>query len=395
MSENENNLNEVMSNNRDRSMDGTYFLYLLFKYKWFVIITVTIATVASAILSLQMDNWYSATVNAVPSKSQGSLFDNMIGGGISSALKEFGMTKLGGGGGDAYDFIVLMQSRTVKDSLIDKYDLAKEYDIPDTARSQIYAALDDNLEVTYEKEGNYTISVLSKDKHKAVDMVNYFIDIVNALAQRVSREDAARNKEYLINRIKQTDSVLVHVGGLLSVYSKKNMLFSPEDQAKSVGTAYSELKSELIIQGTKLDMIKNMYGENDAYTKMQQNLVNSLSKIVEEAKTRPGFAGNFAMENATEVAIEYMKLQAELETFTKVKSLLLPMLEEAKLQETKNTNSLIIIDKPIPADKKAKPKRSIIVLGFMFGTFILCSIFIVILDSYKNFLKKYRALKNS
>jgi uncharacterized protein involved in exopolysaccharide biosynthesis len=138
-----------------------------------------------------------------------------------------------------------------------------------------------------------------------------------------------------------------------------------------------------------------MYGENDAYTKMQQNLVNSLSKIVEEAKTRPGFAGNFAMENATEVAIEYMKLQAELETFTKVKSLLLPMLEEAKLQETKNTNSLIIIDKPIPADKKAKPKRSIIVLGFMFGTFILCSIFIVILDSYKNFLKKYRALKNS
>ena len=361
------------------------------KYKWFVSITVVLATIASVVLTLQMDNWYSSTANAVPSKSQGSMFENML-GGISSALKEFGMTKLGGAGGESYDFIVLMQSRTVMDSLISKFDLAKEYDIPDSLHSKVIAALSENLDVSYEKEGNYTISVLSKDRQKAVDMINYFINVVNELAERVAHQDAQYNKKYLTDKIVQTDSVLAGLSAKLSNYSKENMLFSPEDQAKAISSAFAELKSELIIQETKLDMMNNQFGENNVYTKMQQDIVNNLKNKVKDATVKPGFAGNFSLENATEVAIEYMRMLAEFETFTKVKSILLPMLEEAKIEETKNTNSLIIIDEPVKADKKSKPKRSLIVLGFMFGTFVLSSLFIIALDSFKNFKRKYKAL---
>jgi len=378
-------------NMEKRHFDSAYFLFLLVKYKWFVIITVTVVTVSSIIFSLQMDNWYASSANLVPSKSQGSIFENMI-GGISSALKEFGMTKLGGSSGDAYDFIVLMQSRTVKDSLIDKFNLAEEYDIPDTLRSKIYATLDENLEISYEKEGNYNVTILSKDKQKAVDMINYFIQVVNVLAERISRQDASYNNDYLTKRIAQTDSTINDISRKLSRFSKKSLMFSPEEQAKAISTSFAELKSQLIIQETKLDIFKHRFGENDAYTKMQEDVVNNLRKKVKELTFEPGFAGNFSLENATEVAIEYMRLLAEFETFTKVKSMLMPMLEEAKINQTKETNSLIIVDPPILADKKTKPKRSLIVLGFMIGTFVLCSLFIVSLDAYKNFKVKYRNL---
>ncbi|MFC2130546.1 hypothetical protein ACFLSQ_03850 [Bacteroidota bacterium] len=373
---------------------GAYLLLLLHRYKWFVIITVFLATTASVILSLSMPNWYEATVSAVPSKTQGSLFDNML-GGISSTLKEFGMTKLGGSGGEAYDFIVVMQSRTVKDSLINKFNLAEEYEIADTMKSKLYGALEDNLEVTYEKEGNYTVSILSKDKYKAVEMINYFIGVVNNLAERVAHEEASINRGYLENRIVRTDSVIKSVSDSLAKYSKKNFLFSLEEQAEASSSAYADLKSELIKYETLLDMYTNRLGQNDAYTKMTSELVNSLRSKIQDAKIEPGFAGNFSLENATGVGIEYMRLLAEFETFTKVKSILLPMLEEAKLEESKKGQSLIVVDSPIPADKKAKPKRSLIVLGFMFGTFILCTIFIVLLDGYKNFRRKYKALMNN
>jgi hypothetical protein len=60
------------------SYDGTYFLLLLMRYKWFIIISVIIVTTASVFYTLSLENWYQASVNAIPSKSQGGLFDNML-----------------------------------------------------------------------------------------------------------------------------------------------------------------------------------------------------------------------------------------------------------------------------------------------------------------------------
>lgn len=374
--------------------DGSYLILLLYRYKWFIIITVIIASSASVFFSLRMPNWYSATVNTVPSQSQGGIFDNMM-GGLSSALKEFGMTKLGGQSGESYDFIVLMQSRTLKDSLIDKFNLADEYEIPDSMRSKIYSALEDNIEITYEKEGNYTVTILSKNRHKAVDMVYYFINVVNWLAQKVAHEDASMNRKYLEDRIIQTDSLIVAISDSLSKFSKKNLLFSVEEQAKASSTAYADLKSELIKQETIYEMYKNRFGQNDAFTKTMGELVNSLRSKLDDAIKLPGFSGNFSMENAAGVGIEFVRLSAEYETFTKVKSLLMPMLEEARLEEIRKTQSLIVVDSPILADKKVKPKRSLIVLGFVFGTFFVCIIFVVLLDGYKNFRKRYKILKNN
>jgi len=374
------------------SYGGAYFLALMLKFKWFTIIVVILVTAASVFFTLRMPDWYSSSINAVPSKTQGSLFENMM-GGISSALKEFGMTKLGGAGGsDAYDFIVLMQSRSVKDSLIDKFNLAKEYGIPDTQRTLIYEELDDNLEISYEKEGNYTATVYSKNKYKAVEMVNYLIEVVNGLAQRISQEDASMNRRLIENRIIQTDSVIKAVADSLSKYSKKNFLISVEEQAKASSSAYADLKSELIIKETMFEAYKNRLGDNDAYTKMMGEVVGGLRNKLEQAKSQPGFAGNFSLENATGVGIEYVRLLAEFETFTKVKSVLLPMLEEAKLEESKKTQSLIIVDSPRLADKKVKPKRALIVAGFAFGTFILCVVFIIMLDGFRNFKKNYKAI---
>ena len=45
-----------------------------------------------------------------------------------------------------------------------------------------------------------------------------------------------------------------------------------------------------------------------------------LNKKINEAETKPGFAGNFSLDKSGEVGIKYLKLYAQLETFTKVKT---------------------------------------------------------------------------
>jgi uncharacterized protein involved in exopolysaccharide biosynthesis len=64
----------------------------------------------------------------------------------------------------------------------------------------------------------------------------------------------------------------------------------------------------------------------------------------------------------------------------------LPLLEENRLNENKQMQFLIVLDKATPPDQKSKPKRSLIVLGSFFGSFILISCFLVFLYSFKNFL---------
>ncbi len=384
----------LKSEQNQRESGGIYFVALLLKHKWFVIVITTAAAVLSVVLTLSMPNWYTASANAVPAKTQSSLFDNMM-GGLSSALQDFGLTKLTGQPGGQYDFIVFMKSRTVMDSLINKFNLAKAYDIPDSLRSLIYGALDDNMEVTYEKEGNYTVAIDSKDKRRAVEMVNYYLEKVNDLAMEVSRKDAALDRKYLEKRLRKTDSTIKYLADSLSEYSEDNFLIAFEEQAKAISVAYSDLKSQLIKQETMLEMMKHRYGDSDSYTKAQSLLVEKLRTRLQEAKDEPGFAGDFPLRKAAKVGIEYVRLASELEALTKAKAFLVPMLEEARIKENRDTQSLIVLDKPILPDKKSRPKRSFIVLGFVFGTFVLCSILLVLWDGYKKFKDKYKTISQS
>jgi uncharacterized protein involved in exopolysaccharide biosynthesis len=114
---------------------------------------------------------------------------------------------------------------------------------------------------------------------------------------------------------------------------------------------------------------------------------------IENAENKPGFAGDFALRNATEIGISYMKIYTELETFAKVKAFLMPNLEEAKLKEIKNIKNLFIVDEAIPPNKKDRPKRSVIVAGSAIGTFSIIVIGILLINSFKNFRRKYKNMQ--
>lgn len=373
--------------------DGMYFLYILFRYKLFIILTTIIATGAMVVYSLMLDNWYSSTLNVVPPKTQTSSLSGAL-SSINSALKDFGMTKLAKKGSGAYSFIVILESRTVKDSIIKKYNLAEKYDIDDTLMTEIRKEFDDNLDITYESDGNYLITILDKDKECAKDMVNDYLDITNGLAKKIAKKEAVKNRRYLEQRLKQTNDRLKQLSDTLQLYSNKKMVFSPEDQAAAASKAISDLKAQMITQEVLYEASKSRYGENDVNTKMLANVVSGLKQKVSDLENKPGFVGNFSLKNASKVGLEFIRLYAELETFTKVKSLLLPMLEEEKMNAVKEMPSLYIVDEAIVADKKTAPKRSYYVLGAAFGSFLFSVFFVVFFNGYRNFKIKYKSVKN-
>lgn len=389
--ENQEKIKEKIGDKVLTEFDSIYFTGLLYKYKKTIIIVVVLFTIASVIISLLLPNWYASTSSLIPPKQSSSLLQGAL-GNISSALKDFGLTKMGGSGGGAeqYSFLVVLESRTVKDSIIKLFNLPKRYEIEEYIMTNTRKELESNIEITYESEGNYTITIWDKNPDTAAAMVKAYIDIANSIGKDIFNRDARTNRMHLESRLTQTDSMFSVIADSLQKYSKKYLIFSPEDQAKALSSSFSDLKAEKIKQEIMLDVLSNKYGTNDSYTKMQQNIVDELENKLQAMTRSTGFVGNFALDESAKIAIEYLRMYTELETFTKVKALLLPMLEEARLDEIKNQQTLFILDDAIPPEKKDLPKRSLIVAGSAIGSLALIIFIIVLFENFRTMNNRYK-----
>lgn len=376
-----------MTNNQKN--DSFYFWMVIFRNKWFVILFTIFTTLASVGVAFYLPVWFKSTINVVPPKNPAD--SDAMSGGISSALKDFGLTKLGGGKGETYTFTVILNSRTVIDSLINIYNLHQVYDYPQTAMTKIREEFLANVEIEISKEGNYEINVWDKDPTRAARIANDYVRIANNHAVKVFKDEAIVNVEYLENRIKTLDDQLVNISAELSKFSNDKLLFSPQDQAKALSTALVDLKASEAQYEMMLNVMKVRYGDNDpqalTYKKLLEEVQNKLKKI----ETEPGFAGNFPLNQTADVSLEYMRLYSQYEVFTKLKAILLPSLEKAKLDMVRNATNVFVVDPAEPADQKDKPRRSLII-GGTFAVSLIFSMFLVVFaNNIANFRKRYKS----
>ena len=379
--------NEIRGENAVQ-FDSFRILAEIIRFKYLIIIFTIVATAAMGYYIFTQPNWYSSTINLIPPKSSGSAFEGML-GNLSSTLRNIGLTKIGPKTDGSYSMSILLDNRTVKDSIIRKYQIRKLYDMQKAKEDEVRLAFQENLNVTTELDGNYTVTILDTDPNRAAAMATDFVEIANGLAREVFQAESKLNRSYLDSRIQSTDSVLSATSRILEIFSKKYQVFMPETQAKSISQALIDIKSDIIKQEINLQLLTNRYGPADPMTSMQKQVLDQMKEKLSDAETKPGFGGNFAVNDAAEVGIQFMRLYTEFETFTKVKAFLLPMLEEQRINENRETRSFIVLDKASVPDKKFKPKRSLYLLGAFFGSMVLSIVIVLLIIGFKDFKKRY------
>ncbi len=389
--ENTSNIENESNHNRDMAMvsedfSGKLILKYVLKHKWYVIIVTLLAAIGSVVFSLYMPNWYAATVNAVPPKAAGNALESML-GGFSSSLKELGLSKLAGskGAGEQYSFLVILQSRVLADSMISKYKLKESY-FPDEEKikmSDVRKEFLSNLAVDNLDEGNYTVTILDKDSTRVAAMVMDYISMANSLAQRIYQSETQINKQYLETRLQGIDSLLKANAKGLAEYSRQTGIISPQDQGKAFVEAISSLKYEVYTQEIMYETMKNKFGENDANTLNQLKTLNSIKSKMRDAENKPGFAGNFSKQDAADKGLTFLAKSAEFEALTKLKLFIQPMLEEARINESRNLTTLTVVDPAITPDKKEKPKRSLIVASVTLGAMLLTILVLISIFAIK------------
>src|SRR6056297_3043631 len=116
---------------------------------------------------------------------------------------------------------------------------------------------------------------------------------------------------------------------------------------------------------------------NDAYAQaLAENRVRGARKIEEKLEILSEYGG--AYESMTQ------KLQLSI---SRVK-FLNKKVEEMEIEANSNVPHVFIVDRAIPSEKKAYPVRWLIVVVSTFGAFVFSILVLLILDTYRKYLKK-------
>lgn len=346
--------------------------------RWRMIVKVTVvAFVLSIVISLLMPNIYSSTAMILPPQQDSGMM------GMMSALTG-GMASLAGdllGKGTPADLYVgILNSRAVADTIIDRFKLMEVYD--QDFRLDAYKELDKKVDIAAgKKDGIISITVEDKDPKRAADMANAFVEELGNLSVKLNITGAGQNKSYLEARLAKTKVDLGRAEEALKLFQSKNKVPDVTEQAKATIQNVSELKAQLAVQEVQLDGMRRRFTDSAQEVVALKTSINSLRAQIAQAEGNTRGSSIPSVGSIPELGQEYVRLMREFKVQEAIFELLTKQYEMAKLSEAKDVSTMQIIQKATVSDKKAKPKRSLIVLVTTFSSGFAALIFAFICEA--------------
>jgi len=328
--------------------------------RWRMIVIVTAAAfIISIVVAFMRPKIYSSTALILPPQQDGSMM------GMMSAMTG-GMASLAGdllGKGTTADLYVgMLNSHAVADVIIDRFKLMKVYD--QKYRLDTYKVLDKNVDIQAgKKDGIIAITVEDKDPKRAADLANAFVEELGRLAVKLSVTDAAQSGNYLQDRLMKAKADLTRSEESLKTFQSKNKALDVPEQAKAAIFGVAQLKAQLAIQEIQLAGMRSRFTDGTQDVKdMKASIANIRAQIAQVEGNERG-SSIPSMGTVPALGQEYVRLMREFKVQEAIFEMLTKQYEMTKFTAAKEVIGMQIIQKATVSDKKAKPKRVVIVLG--------------------------------
>ncbi len=297
-------------------------LIFMWNKRWILIIISFLAAVTSIIVSLQIQEKYESKVVMFPTTGA-SVSKDLLSSNYSGRQSVYGF----GEEEQAEQLLQILNSEQIRSRIIENYNLMEHYDI-DTAAKYPYTQLIN----TYKKNISFRrtelmsveISVLDTDPEMAADIANDISNLIDTVFNEMKRERAEAafelvKEEFLEaeENIHMLQDSLQLIGDMIS--SSLRSLESPT--TAQITTALSRYG------GTFISLTKNVEHHTRRYTDLRQRF------------------------------------------------------QEARVEVNQRLPYKFIIDQAYPSEKKAYPKRSIIVMVSTASAFLFTLIILIIIDS--------------
>lgn len=353
---------------------GFYFFdYLIILLKWnrVLIFVFLLASVGSVVTSLLMTKYYTATTTIMSPKSPDML--SLMGGANRSTLQRLaagsilgGMTNLGG-----YNYLAVLSSREVLEDVIQEFGLRTHYNLENNEWERVIERLMGNVSIGVDRNEFISVSITDKDPEKAAAMANYFVKKLNERSQEIAAEEARQNRVFIENRLEQANRDLLNAeNSLQEHFESTGLIIIPEQNMAALG-AVADLYSLLTTKEIELELLKNSLSPQD---RRIQNLEFEIREIRSRVNAIP------------EASIETLRRYREFMVQQRLLEYLLPVYEQTRIEEQRNTPVIVVLDEAKVPEKKSRPKRMIIVLVSVVLSMVIAITIILVRERLVNVL---------
>lgn len=278
-------------------------------------------------------------------------------------------------------FIGIIRSRTVEDSLINKFDLRKVYWVRrwEDARKELERR---TSIVEDRKSGIITISVRDRNPQRAQAMARAYVDELNITVSTLSTSSARREREFLESRLKAVKQDLDQAAQDFSQFASKNTAIDITEQGKAMVGAAARLQGEVIAAEAQRQGLEQIYTANNARVRAAQANIDELRRQLNklgQAGTGPGSPSSEdplypSIRQLPLLGVTYSDLYRRIKIQEAVYETLTKQYELAKVQEAKETPTVKVLDPANYPERKASPQRSVIVaFGTVFSLLAGCA----------------------
>jgi capsule polysaccharide export protein KpsE/RkpR len=332
-------------------------------------------------IALLIPNKYTSTAQLMPPDPQAlsstSMLNALAGAGAGSIAPS-----LAGGLMSARTpsetFIGILHSQTAQDDIINRFDLRRVYYCKlyvDTRKilTERTTIIEDK------KSGIISIAVMDRDRYRARDLAEAYVEELDKLVNRVSTSSARRERIFLEERIKSVKSDLDASSLALSQFSSRNATMDPQKQGEATVEAAGKLQGELIVAQSELSGLKAMYTDDNLRVRQVRGRVDELQRQlrkmggVGEDVDGADLKSDQLLPSVRKLPIlgfTYYDLYRQVAMQDAIYQTLTKQYELAKVQEAKEIPPIKVLDEPDVPERKSSPHRAIIVLlSFLVSVF--------------------------
>jgi uncharacterized protein involved in exopolysaccharide biosynthesis len=267
-------------------------------------------------------------------------------------------------------FIGILSSRTAQDDIINRFDLRRVYHCKlyiDTRK----ILTERTTIVEDKKSGMISIAVTDRDRYRARDLAEAYVEELDKLVNKESTSSARRERIFLEERLKSIKSDLDTSSRALSQFSSRNATMDPQKQGEATVEAAGKLQGELIAAESELSGLKAQYTDDNMRVREVRGRIDELQR---QLRKMGGVGEDVdgadlktdqllpSVRKLPLLGFTYYDLYRQVAMQDTIYQTLTKQYELAKVQEAKEIPPIKVLDEPQVAEKKSYPPRLIVML---------------------------------
>ncbi len=290
--------------------------------------------------ALLLPNWYRAESTLLPPSDSGNSGFGLLAGMIqTSALSQLGLPTTST---PSDVFGEILKSRRLNEAAIQRFELERVYKQKGIDRT--LREFRQHLTVSVNAAGLLTVSFEDRDAKRAADVTNFLVDELDRFNVDTYKTRGKRLRQFLEVRLGDVQRQLAASEGRQQGYESRHRVLSASESDAVRGA------SEILAQKFSLETQR-------AYISSYASPGSAERAAIEQQLA----ALNSEIGKLPELKMEGARLALEVEVNRKLVGLLTAQFEDARMQETRDTPTVTVLDvAPVP-QVKARPVRSHIV----------------------------------